>query len=140
MPILRERVVLTFRGFGESSALQAGILTAILGGSFILPTHGLGIETCWWHALLGFKCPACGLTRSFIAVAHGDLADGFHHHWVGPPLFVFFLVMWADRLLRTLKQRPLLACLETGKPFSAIFFAIAFSWIIRLALGCTINR
>ena len=45
--------------------------------SFVLP------QVCMSRTLLHVDCPGCGLTRSFIAMAHGDLAAAWHFHRVG---------------------------------------------------------
>jgi hypothetical protein len=39
--------------------------------------------TCGSRALLGLECPGCGLTRSFVALAHGDLQRSLAFHRVG---------------------------------------------------------
>src|SRR5262245_9678605 len=40
--------------------------------------------TCLSHELLGVSCPACGLTRSFIHLAHGRFAESLRLHRLGP--------------------------------------------------------
>jgi hypothetical protein len=42
---------------------------------------------CISRYLLGLKCPGCGLTRSFIHLAHGDVAASVRAHRVGWLLF-----------------------------------------------------
>jgi hypothetical protein len=39
--------------------------------------------TCGSRALFGVQCPGCGLTRSFIALAAGDVAGSLRYHRVG---------------------------------------------------------
>ena len=43
--------------------------------SFVLPANGLGIDLCGVHRFTGLPCPGCGLSRAFIAVADGELAE-----------------------------------------------------------------
>jgi hypothetical protein len=38
---------------------------------------------CGSRALFGVECPGCGLTRSFVALASGDLAESIRLHRVG---------------------------------------------------------
>ncbi len=40
-------------------------------------------ESCLSHSMFGIDCPACGLTRSFIRLAHADLAGSLHYHRLG---------------------------------------------------------
>ena len=43
---------------------------------------------CVFKAFLGRECWGCGLTRSFIFTAHGQVHDGFDMHKLGPILWV----------------------------------------------------
>ena len=49
---------------------------------FALPSHPLP-ETCGFHALFGIPCPGCGLTRSFVHLAHGRWAQSWRAHHLG---------------------------------------------------------
>lgn len=135
MQVLRERFVVAFHAVGESTSLQAVLLSLVLGASVLLPAQGLGFETCWWHHLYGFNCPSCGLTRSFIAVAHGRFRAAFDFNWMGPPLFTFVCVAWVDRLYRLALRRPLLRYLDTGNPLGVIFWLLLGSWALRVLLA-----
>jgi hypothetical protein len=46
---------------------------------------------CPVKALTGRDCPGCGLTRSFVSLAHGDLGGSWRHHRMGVVLFVAVL-------------------------------------------------
>ncbi len=74
--------------------------------AFTLDEVGLYLFGLKWpfHCLLnhffGIKCALCGMTRSFTAIAGGDLAGAFAYHRLGPVLFflVFFQIpyrIWA---------------------------------------------
>src|SRR4051794_15135915 len=39
--------------------------------------------TCLSYAWFGVRCPGCGLTRSFIQLAHGDPLSSFRYHRLG---------------------------------------------------------
>ncbi|MGD9637130.1 MAG: DUF2752 domain-containing protein, partial [Pirellulales bacterium] len=63
-------------------------------------------EMCGSRALFGIECPGCGLTRSFIALAHGDLAGSLAYHRVGWLLALAVLLqfpyrVWMLREMRT---------------------------------------
>lgn len=47
-----------------------------------LPSHPLP-ETCGCRMILGLPCPACGLTRSFVHLAHGRWLQSWHAHHLG---------------------------------------------------------
>lgn len=67
----------------------------------------LGVFSCPIRHWLGVICPSCGLTRSFVAVARGDLAQSIDYHAFGPLLFAGMTVilvhccweLWRDRRL-----------------------------------------
>lgn len=40
-------------------------------------------ELCGSRALFGIECPGCGLTRSFVALAAGDIRESLRFHRVG---------------------------------------------------------
>lgn len=46
--------------------------------------------SCWLHDTLGVKCGLCGMSRSFSALAHGDISAGVQFHRLGPAVFALF--------------------------------------------------
>jgi hypothetical protein len=44
-------------------------------------------SVCPFHELTGLPCPGCGLTRSFVCLAHGHLAESLRYHPLGPLIF-----------------------------------------------------
>lgn len=71
--------------------LAAGALAA----SFLLPLAAVedGPVLCPFRRMTSLPCPACGLTRSFVATAHGRLPEAFAFHLFGPFLFLGFFVL-----------------------------------------------
>lgn len=81
----------------------------ILAGSFagaIALARGVdlyeGIDVCWSQQLLGRACPGCGLTRSFVAIAAGQLSHAMAYNPMGLPLFLAFAVAFLLHLARLL--------------------------------------
>jgi len=75
---------------------------AALGGAFVLePAGAVGLQfstpilgttvslpdACMSRRLLGISCPGCGLTRSFVYMAHGSARQAFRVNPMGPVLF-----------------------------------------------------
>jgi hypothetical protein len=60
--------------------------------AWVLPglwAHGVNpIPPCIFHTVTGLPCPFCGGTRSFAAMAHGNIAGAAHVFPIGPLLFV----------------------------------------------------
>lgn len=73
---------------------------SILGFSFapLIGTHlynqGYKIPflVCPVRHWTGIPCPTCGMTRSFMAIARGDLTEAATQHLFGPILFAVFLL------------------------------------------------
>jgi hypothetical protein len=80
------------------------VCLAALAGSFVYGpyVHG-GPALCVSRALVGLPCPGCGLTRSFCALARGDVVGALRYHVFGPLVYVLFVsvsVLWSAELLR----------------------------------------
>ena len=72
-----------------------------LGGT---PLGGL----CLSRELLGLPCPFCGMTRSFVALMHFDVAAALFFHPCGPLLLLAYAVTAALALERALRGGPAL--------------------------------
>jgi len=72
-------------GLGAASVLAlARTLEASAAGH---GTHTqLGLPPCGFYSLTGVPCPACGLTTSFVHLAHGDWVSAALANPVGVPL------------------------------------------------------
>ena len=85
--------------------------------------------TCPFRLLTGLPCPTCGLTRSWIALAHGDLSGSVSLHPLGPitvvaaVLFVLGVHARYPAVAARLRSRPLLAAA------AAVWIAV---WLVRL--------
>ncbi|WLP89897.1 DUF2752 domain-containing protein [Gordonia sp. NB41Y] len=77
-------------GWGRSGALLvAGLGAAGLATAALLDPVGIqhGPELCLFRRLTGLPCPGCGLTRSWVMTAHGDLGQAFSFNLFGPLTF-----------------------------------------------------
>ena len=98
-------------------------------GDVLLPyTSGPALPSaCLTRQVLHMDCPGCGMTRSFIAMAHGQARRAFSYHRLGPVIFLYVLL-----------QVPLQACvLLTGRTGLLIVrprYATAVIWAFIIAL------
>jgi uncharacterized protein DUF2752 len=94
-------------------------------------------ELCMMRRTLGIGCPGCGLTRCFIALAHGDVASAWSYNPAGIWLFAimaFQIPFRSLQLVRIRRRLPEIAMHRTA-PIALSIFAIVLlaQWIIRLA-------
>ncbi|MBL8850825.1 MAG: DUF2752 domain-containing protein [Planctomycetaceae bacterium] len=66
-------------------------------------------EVCQSKRMLGWECPGCGLTRSFVHLAHGDIPASLAVHPLGWLIALFVALQFPYRVwaLRTPGSAPL---------------------------------
>jgi len=88
-------------------------------------------ETCLSRQIFGFNCPGCGLTRSFIHLAHGDLAASVRSNRVGWLLMALVAVQIPYRIYAL--SRPGRKILPAGvsTAIGAAVIAMLFgNWVV----------
>jgi hypothetical protein len=91
-------------------------------------------ETCYSRILFDVECPGCGLTRSFIYLAAGRVADSWSANRVGWLLLFAVLVQFPYRVMTLRKldrgQEPPLARWHAS--FSAfLIVALIANWLLK---------
>lgn len=109
---------------------------AVLLVAAVVPLALIGqFHVCLFRRLTGHPCMFCGLTRAFIAMAHGDISTAWHMAPIGVPLFFVTnaVLLWSTACLLT--GRPLKIQLPWRwiLPVSAIL--LLANWIYRLSAG-----
>jgi len=100
-------------------------------GSIPLP------DTCIFHNLTGLPCPGCGLSRSIVAAAHGEIINSFSHHRLGLLTLAYILLQFVFRLGWILFPEYGLRFSRTGRYIDrgiiglAVLFGI--NWILTLS-------
>jgi len=64
----------------------------VIGAYFYSHIHQMPRLICPFRFLTGIPCPGCGMTRSFLAIARGDLSQAVFYNLFGPVLFAIFLI------------------------------------------------
>jgi hypothetical protein len=86
---------------GVAAMALAGLTLVYLISIFYTPETRAGMEyftICGFKNLTGLPCPGCGLTHSFCSLGKGELSTAFSYHLLGPPLFLFSLIVWLRSL------------------------------------------
>ncbi len=124
-----------------------GLSLAVLAVALVLVDDGDGRlrlpfttvplpAVCTFRRIFGVDCPGCGLTRAFVAVAHGRLAAAWHYHPVGVLLFAGVLAQSPYRLWQLVRlsrgqgefRHPLLA-----GTFSFLIVALFVQWVLKIS-------
>jgi hypothetical protein len=112
------------------------IVGAAVGGgavlaAFLVPTSvvGQGPVLCPFRLATGLPCPGCGLTRSWVATAHGDLPAAFADNLFGPIGFVAVMVaVIAVAVLRLVA--PSRIAMVTAVARSRALGAVVAVWLV----------
>jgi hypothetical protein len=124
------------------SRIASAVCLAVALAALLLPADGLGIPLCQFRAMTHLPCFGCGLTRSFIAMAHLDPGRAAFLHPVGLLLFPLVLGLGAllpardtlrERLASWAEKRPLVWNLYAGVVL-AVFTLYGFGrivWLLR---------
>jgi hypothetical protein len=116
--------------------LAARLLAPTAPGSFALPRNIL--PQCLVHQLTGLPCPTCGLTRSFAAMAGGDVARALRFHPLGPALFVGAVALGAGLCVAALFSRRFrlrLTPREQNASLACLTGLLLAFWVARLMGG-----
>jgi hypothetical protein len=118
--------------------IAAGILVVVDGQHVGIGGTGIVLPgTCVSRYVFGLPCPGCGLTRSFVSLAHGDLVESLRFNPAGVLLFALIALQIPFRVMQIWRVRqgldPWRADWLNGV---AIVAAVALigQWIVRLML------
>ena len=87
---------------GSLVVLTTAVVLRVDGaGGVVVPVLNLPVPTiCTFQRLFHLDCPGCGMTRSFINLADGDLRGAWHHNPIAFLLFPVVVVQIPYRVLQ----------------------------------------
>jgi hypothetical protein len=115
------------------------VLLSIRGSTqVVLPLVQVPLpELCTFRRFVGLDCPGCGLTRSFISLAHGEVAAAWSYNPAGLLLFAIVVVQIPFRVYQLWRirrgQRELSLPLAAQIIFAVLGIALVAQWSLRLA-------
>lgn len=123
-----------WRGLGIG--LGAVPLLGAFGYGYLWP---LAEGDCSFQSTYGFFGPACGLTRSFVAIAQGDLLRAVQFNLFGPLLFLLLVWGCLQAALELSTRQPLPRrwnlfgfCQRYPVSFASLAMAMLLYYAIRL--------
>ncbi len=128
------------RDQGMALTLSLGWLFVTLVGLLLKPDaqgHGthqaLGLPPCPSVLLLDRPCPGCGLTTSWTALLHGELALAFHAHALGPPLYLGYTAYALGTFALAARRRRWRQARWATPAYSALFAVFLAYGLARMA-------
>lgn len=96
-------------------------------------------NVCIFKRCTGLPCPGCGMTRSFFAVAHGDLAAAWSHNPFGILVYagVWCAILWslcAARIPAAWQQRCGHGLARYGIPAAGLALLLFDLWRIWITV------
>jgi hypothetical protein len=89
--------------------------------------------TCLSQQIFGVKCPGCGLTRSFVDLAHGDWECAWKHHRLGWLLALAVLLQFPYRILSLRHPDQQLLGSWLPKAFGyALIASLMGNWLLEI--------
>ncbi len=94
--------------------LLVSVMTVLVGRALdvsdrsrvVIPGVNLSLPGfCAYQRFTGHDCPGCGLTRSFVCLANGDIASAWSYNAVGSVLFVVVVLQIPYRVIQILRLR-----------------------------------
>ncbi len=125
--------------------LASALLHVTQDGQGLALTSGAGPlpGMCLTRSIAHVDCPGCGITRSFVATAHGDLVRAFRLHRLGPPLFLLLLLqipLRAYALVRRIGRPVGPESILGGRPVALIIIAaLVANWVVNVATGAAFH-
>lgn len=102
------------------------------------PVRFLGYRipgSCPSSMIYNVECPGCGMTRSFVAIAHGKWFDAFLFNGAGPALFFLVLLQIPFRIYRlTSSPEPLNLPqpLWVTVPPKVVFWFMLLNYLVKI--------
>lgn len=128
------------RDLGGSLVLSLlWVFVTVVGLCLTPDAHGhgthqrLGLPPCPSVLLFDRPCPGCGLTTSWTALLHGDLALAFHAHALGPFLYFGFTAFALGTFALFLKRRRWRDGRWVTPAFTALFAVFLGYGLVRMA-------
>ena len=98
----------------------------------LLPDGSQLAGSCPLHEIAGVACPFCGMTRSFVALAHGELGAALRFHPAGPLLF--------SAMAALLIGAVVIACRRSRPLVDRRRVLLAFEVVILVSLGMGVYK
>jgi hypothetical protein len=116
-------------------------LALLVGALLPMAWVTAGPSFCPFKVATGLPCPGCGMTRSAVALLHGDFGASLYYHPLGVVIVLAAVAValldawrwWQERHETGPRLATLARLMVTPAPWAAIA-VIAAVWVVRLPL------
>jgi hypothetical protein len=143
-PDLVERKMLARRVRGHREVLILALLTGLAAPLLrVYPPDRVGWRwssdlllppLCTVRQWFGFNCPGCGMTRSFVYLAEGDVAASWRMHRLGLLLASLVVLQIPYRLLVIRRPEFMLPGVVTRWMGRVLITMLLVNWLVNLFL------
>ncbi|KAF3888506.1 MULTISPECIES: DUF2752 domain-containing protein [Nostocales] len=130
------RSPLSYRGQFVRWGILGFCSTPLLGTLFYNQGYRIAFLVCPVRHFTGIPCPTCGMTRSFMAIARGNLEQAASENVFGIILFTSFFIAVIHVAVELLLKRQMTAfycqLIKIKKIHSITFFIALLYYILRL--------
>ncbi|GAB2657007.1 hypothetical protein GCM10027169_20720 [Gordonia jinhuaensis] len=125
------------RGPGTGTLAAVAVVTsAMIVAAAVSPAQAAhGPVLCPFRLATGLPCPGCGLTRSWVALAHGDVAGAFALNLFGPPTMVLAVAWLVSTVASRGRAGAVLTAAWNSSPRVRRRAMIALAVVVVLWLG-----
>lgn len=78
----------------------------IIARAWPVPSVDGGDPTCIMRIMTGLPCPGCGMTRSWVHLAHGDVLTAFEYNFFGPLAMLAAAGLVVYTVVALVRRRP----------------------------------
>lgn len=121
-----------------SLVLLASFMLRVKGTDHVEFSYVMLPELCNLKRFTGIECPGCGLTRSFICMAHGEWYAAWKFHAAGPIWFIAVVAQVPYRIWQLLRLKRGKMEFRTGMEVPllvAMFVLIVVVWLNKILLS-----
>lgn len=118
-----------------SFCLEVRDQAVVVAGRVPGPAAGWTLpELCQFRTYLGIDCPGCGLTRSFIHLAHGRWGESLMRHRVGWLLAALIILQIPYRLMLLAGYRVVEVSQRRERQLLVVVAVLLVgNWLLKLA-------
>ena len=112
--------------------LQKIIIIIIFGIMIIIPyvytTDKIPLPECAFKSITAHSCPTCGISRSYFAMAHGEILESLNYNFMGTLLYMASIAVIFMQIVYLIRGKEIRIKFKT-RVIKVIILVTLCSWI-----------